>query len=606
MGVSAQQTRECIGQQARRYQGADRAPRTARHHAAHAGGQPLRLHSARNVFAFMLLLASLRGGTASSAPSTPAATPLLPGPLMAVTNGVVAACTARPRHCLGAIAGGAAVAGVAGLTAAVHHVPTRRADHAIRTRNALSMQVPQIQSPAPGNGPRPDLQHALLDIARRCGTSLACRTDAINALLHTLTATQLRTLLAVRPSTPVAEPRGWPPGAWAAPMWPHASLAALAEELARLYTPEVARLQDDIEAIAAATRRGGTDPVAANVSRLKCIARTLRHDGHQVEQHPFDAADRKLPSRTYRGTNLLVRDPHAPRPTHAATPRLMLVAHGDMTGRGSGSEGAYDNASGVAVLMHVMRQVHADRVPCAGAVDLLVTDLEERHLLGSHHFVEACGSAGDCPTLVINIDMAGRGGHGYVLSGSEALAGHFYLGKGPLHLQQPAISPIETTAIDDLESALGHSGFERHRDYPALVLTSDQLAFQNASIPALGLAQMSAADASHLHERQQAHIAYEQALRAVDWRAWKAHHTGGPLLSDAQVRAHRQAQADIDRAWRRYEHQRDLATRVGVGIIHSGRDRVARVNPRMALDFADALLAYVRQWRGTPLFSPET
>jgi hypothetical protein len=150
-------------------------------------------------------------------------------------------------------------------------------------------------------------------------------------------------------------------------MWPHASLAALAEELARLYTPEVARLQDDIEAIAAATRRGGTDPVAANVSRLKCIARTLRHDGHQVEQHPFDAADRKLPSRTYRGTNLLVRDPHAPRPTHAATPRLMLVAHGDMTGRGSGSEGAYDNASGVAVLMHVMRQVHADRVPCAGA-----------------------------------------------------------------------------------------------------------------------------------------------------------------------------------------------------------------------------------------------
>lgn len=606
MGVSAQQTRECIGQQARRYQGADRASRTARHHTARAGAQPLRLHSARNVFAFMLLLASLRGGTASPAPSAPATTPLLPGSLMAVTNGVVAACTARPRQCLGAIAGGAAVAGVAGLMAAVHHVPALRADHAIRTREALSTQVPQLRSPAPGNGPRPDLQHDLLDIARRCGTSLACRTDATNALLQTLTAAQPGTLLAVRPPTPVADPGGWPPGAWAAPMWTHASLATLAEELALLYTPEVARLQDDIEAIAAATRRGGTDPVAANVSRLQCIARLLGDDGHQVEQHPFAEADRHVPSRIHRGTNLLVRDPHAPPPTHAATPRLMLVAHGDMTGRGSGSEGAYDNASGVAVLMHVMRQLQAECASCAGAVDLLVTDLEERHLLGSQHFVDACRSTGDCPTLVINIDMAGRGGHGYVLSGSEALAGHFYLGKGPLHLQEPALSAIETTAINAVEGAFGQSGFQRHLSGAALLLTSDQLAFQNASIPAVGLAQMSAADASHLYARQQAHIAYEQALRAVDWLAWKAHHTGGPLLSDAQVRAHHQAQAAIDRAWERYELRRALATRAGVGIIHSGRDRVARVNPRMALDFAGALLAYARQWRGTPLFSPET
>lgn len=539
-------------------------------------------------------------------------TTLLPASVSAIGNGVLATCLAQPRMCgvalatgtlgmLGVGVGSRMLSGSRPVHAPAHAgpsvseleglVPTPTVQDGLDTAT-LEMTAPETQEASPRS-----LQDALIDIARTCGGDRACRATAINALLQRLPPGDLRQLQAMVDATAPQSASSWPPGAQAAPLLEGAALETLVDALSSLYTPSVAHYQDDLEQI---VHGGGRGDVHSPAGRREAIERLFVQSGHTPTRLPFTAADRLDPTRTHEGTNLQLT---LRAPGSEATPparHLMLVAHGDVRGATLGSDGAYDNASGVASLLHVLRGLPAHALPADTAVSLLVTDLEELHLLGSEHFAAECTRKHDCPTLVINVDLVGRGGHGFVLSSTPELADHFYIGRPPMNLAPPTFGDVEAAAADRLLATFRMRGFQRHPPQGGVLLTSDNLAFSNVSIPTLGVAQMSAQDAQAMGAIEDARVAYRRSLQAIDWQRYARHRKGIEPLPPEELRRDEAAIAASDRAGEAFLEARTRWPHSAGHLIHTGRDRLSRVNPRMAVAFSDALLETVRGWIADP------
>jgi len=626
---ATQQVRAVQGRHEQSGRSTSPSPRQERHAGFRRPALP-RLDTGINLATFLLLLADVRAagpltrqalplqrGDASTtgvsqarAALIPAAgaaehRPLVPSPppdsgtrLSLIANGVLGTCVASPRSCAAAITGGAALAGFVMVKAAMEKRVTGQAEQ--RPASQPARQDPLLDAidgvagtPGASAADHSDLQRDLLDIARRCGGDRQCRAEAINALLRKLPPATLAMIQRMVDATAMGT-AGFPPGAEALPLVTDA-FEALVSLLADTYTPEVAHYQDDLESIIAVNGDRIGSESAANNRRLATIRALFERDGHRVREWAFQAVDRLHPDVLHTGSNLLVslsaRGAESP-----ARRRLLLVAHGDMAGLASGSEGAYDNASGVAALLHVLRQLDHHTFDADTQVQVLVTSHEEQHFLGSSAFVERCSRQQDCPTLVINVDLVGRGGHNYVLSGSDALAGHYFVGKAPLNLANPSPGTAEDSVSQRLQSCFSAEGFVRQPEGEPLLLTSDNLSFQNASIPSFGLAQMSAIDARALRDIQHARIAYEQAINAVDWRRYGAHHRGTLTLAQEELERYQQAERTADQAWDRYRELRQRWKHSSGELIHKAGDRLYRVNPRMAVNFATALVAFVRDW----------
>lgn len=633
---ATQQVRAMQGWHERSGRSTTPSPRQARHAGFRNEAPGIRLDGRNGLLVGLLLLANLRTSLAETmprpaSPFRPGAPPaagtshpdaaLIPGAgasdyrpvgqtasppmaaaLSSIANGVVGLCTASPRRCATAVGVGTLLAGAVVLKAAVDSAQVQQpvATPALQTaqedRLLDAIEGIAIPQDTPADSP-PDLQDALLDIARRCAGDRQCRADAINVLLRKLPEATLSMIQGMLDATAGVTSTHFPPGAEAFPFG-HDAVDTLASLLADIYTPEVASYQDDLEAIVAAGRDAGGDEAAANRGRLQAVHALLERDGHHVEARGFRATDRLRPELVHEGINLLV-SPTARETDVPASRRLLLVAHGDVAGLASGSDGAYDNASGVAAVLHVLRLLDPRTFADGTRVQALITSLEERHLLGSSAFVEQCMQQQDCPTLVVNIDMVGRGGHNYLLSGSDTLAGHYYVGKAPMNLAAPVPNPAETAASGHLQARFNADGFVRQPAGEPLLLTSDNLSFQNASIPTLGLAQMSATDATALRDIQQARIEYERALNSVDWSRYGDHHEGRITLATEELARYREAQASGDQAWERYQALRRHWKHSSGQIVHKGGDRLYRVNPRMAVDFSNALAGFVRGWSGS-------
>lgn len=541
-----------------------------------------------------------------------ATTALLPASAYAIGNSVLATCLAQPRLCGAALATGTLGAlgmGVGSgmlLGSGVTGEPSRIGPSAGETgaplpapmlQDGLDTATVEMLAPDAQDASPRSLQDALIDIARACGGDRSCRATAINALLERLPPGDLHQLQAMVDATAAPLASGWPPGAQASPLLDGVALEALVDALSALYTPSVARYHDDLAQIV----HGGDSGAAHSAAgRREAIERLFVQSGHTPTRLPFTAADRLDPTRTHEGTNLqlTLRAPGSDASPPAR--HLMLVAHGDVKGAVLGSDGAYDNASGVASLLHVLRGLPAHALPADTAVSLLVTDLEEHHLLGSEHVATGCTLRGDCPTLVINVDLVGRGGHGFVLSSTPELAEHFYIGRPPMNLAPPTLSDVEGAAADQLLATFRMQGFQRHPPQGGVLLTSDNLAFSNASIPTLGLAQMSAQDAQAMGAIDDARVAYHRSLDGIDWRPYSLHRAGIALLPPEDLRRFEAAIAASDRAWDAYVDARARWPHSAVHLIHTGRDRLSRVNPRMGVAFSEALLETVRRWIADP------
>ncbi len=640
-----------------RHQGGAPASRGSLQHARWGNRHvPLQLHnSPANLLTGVLLLGSLGPGTglpgpvaagrrvapgAADAAAAPVA--LLPaaqasgryapvagprqvpgcGRLGSIANGVAAACIARPRSCGGVMAvgamaavGGLAYARIAGATTVSDSPPSRRpasSAQKVAQQDALQDTVAAAEVLA-DDGIPVRLEAALLQIARDCGGDRGCRAEAINALLHSVppaTLSQLQQMVArtAAPSTPPAQ-AGWPLAGAEAAAWPADTLLELADVLASLYTPSVAAFQDDMEFIVANTvsvpsgRQGTADEIQqrwidANTRRQNAIADLLERHAGPVNRLPFPC--RGLAhlgiADGAQATNLHVILPGAS--TERPPQRVLLVAHGDMIGRSLGSEGAYDNASGVATLLHIARQLQHAPSPPGTQVELLVTAHEELGFLGAIAYVTACQQQHNCPTFVINVDMTGRGGHGYAISGTDDLAGTPYLGKPPMYLQAPAVSRTEQEARRQLEAHFALQGFTAAPAAAKPWITSDNIPFQNASIPCVGITQISAADAHLWQQLEDARMAWQKLDAAMDWDSWKAQRDGRIRLPADQARALQDRYQAVDAAYHDFMRLRASHPTAPTVLIHGPRDKLHRVNPAMGASFADALVGAVRglQW----------
>ncbi len=82
-----------------------------------------------------------------------------------------------------------------------------------------------------------------------------------------------------------------------------------------------------------------------------------------------------------------------------AKKRIVVGAHYDSV---DGSTGANDNASGVSILLELVRRLLVK--PPTASLDIVFFDYEERHALGSRLYVDTCGAD---VLAMINLDICG-------------------------------------------------------------------------------------------------------------------------------------------------------------------------------------------------------
>lgn len=613
-----------------RHHGAAPASHASRKHAAwgqHAPALRVGNHPAQLLTAALLLTALLPAAQATPTYTTVPGTapPAGCGGIRSIGNAALGACALAPRSCAAATMLGTLglFGGLVYLNAQGGFQPSHETWDSRRPLRPVPPHVPlpslpmrdhvqqtvQQASVVSADGTSSPMEAALLQVARDCGGDRGCRAEAINALLHSVppaTLSQLQQMVArtVAPSTPPVQ-EGWPLAGAEAAAWPADTLLELADVLAGLYTPSVAAFQDDMEFIVASTasvpsgRQGTADDIQqrwrqANERRLEAIARLLERDAGPVTRVPYvlHGLEHLGIADGSEAFNLQVTLPTSGQALPVQ--RLLLVAHGDMIGRARGSEGAYDNASGVATLLHIARQMEDDPSLSGTQVDLLVTSNEELGFLGARAYVDDCLQRDHCPTFVINVDMTGRGGHGYALTGTDGLAGSPHLGKPTMYLQAPAVSAMEHQARAQLEQRLAAQGFvPASRDHGPWI-TSDNIAFQNASIPCVAVTQVSAADAALWRQLEDARTTWQARDAEVDWHAWQAQRSGTAPLPAEEARILKARYQAATGAYAQYRALRDAHPNAPPALIHSERDRLHRVNPVMAVDFADALLDGVR------------
>lgn len=111
-----------------------------------------------------------------------------------------------------------------------------------------------------------------------------------------------------------------------------------------------------------------------------------------------------IQSPAERGVAVEAHNVHAVVPGHGSG-RVVLMAHYDSVWN---SPGAYDNASGVAVVLEVAARLVADPLPAT--VDVLLTGGEEFGLLGGAAFISEL-EAGEPQEIgyVLNVEGMGRG-----------------------------------------------------------------------------------------------------------------------------------------------------------------------------------------------------
>ena len=518
-------------------------------------------------------------------------------------NAAIAACGLHPRACGTALVAAGAGAVWLGGSALVDHMRAGSEGPGggnVVNEDAVSASVARQSGDDAGHVVEPDLQRPLLQIARQCRGDLDCRTREIYVLLRQLPPESqlLQSLAATVQVAPPVPAGGWPPAAQAAAMestqWDHI-LVQLADLLAHMYTPEVAAYQADLEAIAQAST--GSDPLQVNADRLSRIEGLFQRDGLTVTRQPYATPDGTVRGMTLQGSqhnlHAVIRAGNGPR--------LLFVAHGDLRGIEQGSEGAYDNGSGVAGVLHVARQL-GHYAGGDGQVELLITSHEEVGLLGSKGHVAACRQAGNCADVVINIDMIGRGGHGYLVSDSDAVANYNNQGQPPYYLNDVGgTGAREAELRQRVQQAFAAQDFTRYLPDAHYMITSDHLSFQNQSLPCVGLTQVDEKGADALWAIDQARANWVEASKAIDWERYEQARTGQISITAQereQIRAQITTLVEADHHYRQAPQQHAHAPSA---LIHSGRDRIERVNPQMAIRFADVLVAIARQWCDDPI-----
>lgn len=188
---------------------------------------------------------------------------------------------------------------------------------------------------------------------------------------------------------------------------------------------------------------------------------------------------------------------------------------------GNASPGALDNATGVAVVLELMKRFAAD-ARTGLSVAAVITSAEEDGLVGAHRFAEAHAAALG-RALVVNVDTIGPGDRLVLL----------------VHGRRAATSRVLARACAALDRAASTSGMRlvrRRVPFPAGV---DSHPLARAGVPALSLATGGVRDTfRHLHRPSDtlARVDVAAVVRVVDVveRAVRTLHPGGDPPDDAR------------------------------------------------------------------------
>ena len=520
-----------------------------------------------------------------------------------IANGATLGCLASPRHCpqtltasllaAGALAASTLGGGAMGYAFGRFTAPASDPDasRGASLPESLYALLPDEQ------------RMQLLQIVRDCGTdAAACTAPAIHDLLETLPADvrhRILTTLGVAQHRGSHRHGGWPSGADAAALAPALDwMDWAAALLGSAVTPAQAAFQLDLEQIAQATLAGqagqttGADrEAAANRARFATLRELLQRDGHALQQLPFNGTTYDMFGfgTDYAGCNLMLEFRGAGAPAHT----LMVLAHGDMTGAREGSSGASDNGTGLAALLALARRLDAMPLPPGVRVQLLVTDLEERGMLGAKSYASHCLQDGNCPDVALNLDMIGRG-DGMTLSGSDRH--HLYVdgdSRGP-HTRPGTVGAAESHLRRLLERAAAGVGLSVHVS-PGWVMQSDHIAFQRAGIPSLGMNLADASDLPLERDMQQARAQLWRANAAVDWSRFEDYLQD--TLETAEVPAMETALDGVEQSMRAYQA---MPLSPSMARIHNGQDQLHQVQPRRAMAALAVLDAAMDAWLQQP------
>lgn len=520
-----------------------------------------------------------------------------------IANGATLGCLASPRHCpqtltasllaAGALAASTLGGGAMGYAFGRFTAPASdpEASRGASLPESLYALLPDEQ------------RMQLLQIVRDCGTdTAACTAPAIHDLLETLPADvryRIMTTLGVAQHRGSHSHGGWPSGADAAALAPALDwMDWAAALLGSVVTPAQAAFQLDLEQIAQATLAGqagqitGADrEAAANRARFATLRGLLQRDGHALQQLPFNGTTYDMFGfgTDYAGCNLMLEFRGAGAPAHT----LMVLAHGDMTGAREGSSGASDNGTGLAALLALARRLDAMTLPPGVRVQLLVTDLEERGMLGAKSYASHCLQDGNCPDVALNLDMIGRG-DGMTLSGSDRH--HLYVdgdSRGP-HTSPATVGAAESHLRTLLERAAAGIGLSVHVS-PGWVMQSDHIAFQREGIPALGMNLADASDLPLERDMQQARAQLWRANAAVDWSRFEDYLQD--TLETAEVPAMETALDGVEQSMRAYQA---MPLSPSMARIHNGQDQLHQVQPRRAMAALAVLDAAMDAWLQQP------
>lgn len=544
-------------------------------------------------------------------PQTSAPSPLSSS-LHALGNGALGACVVQPRQCGRALLTTGVGMGISMLGSAMVGFGAGRLT-AVDTATAPGNEAPSPQALRADDVLAllpPAAQTDVLEIVRECSGAEACATPRIHDVLARLPAIQQRALQCLMsesqlPSSPVEpEVSSWPPGAQAqmpAMDW----MVQAAEVLGGLDHAEQLQLQLDVEQISQATldarqhaavnRLGRRfDPAYErhiNQARMAAIRNRFEQDGWQLREQDFliNATTDLGEPGLHNGRNLWL-ELAGPGPAERT---LMLMAHGDVAGIASRSSGAWENASGVAAVLALLCRFRDDGLPPGARVQVLITDLQQRGMIGAKAFVQQCLVDGTCPDLAVNLDRLGWG-NALALSGTDRHALVSEALEFPEQRNARAVTELEVRFAEQMRLAAPRFGL-RLPDTAAWRLPSDQIALQRAGVAALGVTQSTAGEMEHdvrFYEAREHMLAAEQG---VDWARYPEYNTG--QLEPQEQRAFRR-QLDAWRAARNDFGAVGLPRAMRVPT--SAEDQPDQVDARTAMRVVDTVHAAAQVWLRQP------
>lgn len=351
------------------------------------------------------------------------------------------------------------------------------------------------------------LDKAVAQAIHACAGNHTCAREAVHALLDDLPA-ESRSALTHAMQVDI-EP-GFLPSASASPLLV-SPLDSLVDLIVGTYEHwDEQRFADGVQAIARA---------ADNHDRRRVIEQSLDDLGISFCSYPFPGVDSS--GAVAQGQNVVADLPSSS--TSTALPTILLGAHFDKIGEGSA--GAMDNASGCVALLQLAQRLRDE--PLAHChVKLAFFDQEEVGLLGSKAFVEACQIQEDCPSLLINVDMVGTGD--IVFAGSSNASHLHMLDNEPMASRTVRPEQPAETAFLDLLREEGHASGQPVRQ-GRVCAQSDNLPFQQADLPAVGLAHLSGGDISAFERWLASKQGLESSAANVDWNRLM------PLFSEADA-----------------------------------------------------------------------